>query len=74
MIAKLSIVVYAFARQMLTSLSVDKILLLRCVNWSTNFRSLPVTAEMAPCLKHTDCFIGIHVDANASCCLLQAMQ
>ena len=49
----LSIVVNALARRMLTLLSVDEILLLRYVNWSTNFRGLPLRVEMVPsCLKH----------------------
>ena len=52
MIENLSIASYAFARCMLTSLSVDKMLLLRYMNWSTNFRDSPLT-EMSPfCLKH----------------------
>ena len=49
----LSIAVHTFTRYMLTPLSVDKILLLRYVNWSTNFRGLSLKLEMAPsCLKH----------------------
>ena len=49
----LSIVVYALPMHMLTSLSVDEILLARYVNWSTYFRGLPLDEEMAPsCLKH----------------------
>ena len=48
----LSIAVHAFPMHMLTSLSVDEILLLRCVNRSTNFRGLPLKVEMAPHLKH----------------------
>ena len=38
MIINLSIVVHAFPVRMLTSLSVDEILLLRYMNWSTNLR------------------------------------
>ena len=38
---------------MLTSLSVDKMLLQRYVNWSTNFRGFPLRREMAAfCFKH----------------------
>ena len=40
MINNLSIAVHAFVRFMLTSLSVDEMLLLRYVNWSINFRGL----------------------------------
>ena len=42
MIYYLLIAVYAFARHMLTSLSVNEILLSRYVNGSTNFRGLPL--------------------------------
>ena len=48
MIGNLSIAVHALSLYMLESLSVDKILLLRYVNQSTNFRGLPVDEEMAP--------------------------
>ena len=45
--------VHTFTRHMLTSLSVDEILLLWYVNLSTNFRGLPLKMEMAPSLlKH----------------------
>ena len=55
MINNLSIVVHTFARHMLTSLSVDEILLPRYVNLSSNFRGLLLKVEMAPChLKHTN--------------------
>ena len=43
----LSIAVHAFMKHMLTSLSVDEILLLSYVDWYTNFRSLPTKMEMA---------------------------
>ena len=49
---KLSIAVYAFVVRTLTSLSVDEILLPKYINWSTNFRDLPLRTEMAPCFKH----------------------
>ena len=53
MVDNLSIAVYAFPMRSLASLSVDEILLLRYVNWSTNFRGLPLKVETAPsCLKH----------------------
>ena len=42
---------HAFDRNMLTSLSVDEMLLPRYVNWLTNFRSFKL--KIAPsCLKH----------------------
>ena len=48
-----SIAVHAFTRSMLTSLSVDEILLPRYVNWSTYLRGSLLKVEMAPfCLKH----------------------
>ena len=43
----LSIVFHVLASCMLTPLSVDEILLLRYVNWSTNFRCLSLRVEMA---------------------------
>ena len=49
----LSIAFYIFARDILTSLSIDEMLLLKYVNYSTNFRALSFRAEMAPSqLKH----------------------
>ena len=41
MIDSLSIAFYAFARDMLTFLSVNEMLLMKYVNWPTNFRDLP---------------------------------
>ena len=38
----------AFAKHILTSLLVDEMLLLRYVNWSSNFRSVPLRVGMAP--------------------------
>ena len=53
MINNLLIAVHTFTRQMLTSHSVDEILLPRCVNLSTNFIGLPLKMEMiTSCLKH----------------------
>ena len=49
----LSIAVHAFAWRILTSLSVDEILLLKYVNLSTNFRRPAFRVEIAPShLKH----------------------
>ena len=39
--------IHVFSRHMLTSLSVDEILLLRYVNRSTNFKGLPLKVKMA---------------------------
>ena len=46
MIDNLSINFIAFLGRMLTTLSVDEVLLLRCVKLSTNFRGLPLKMEM----------------------------
>ena len=44
---------HTFAKCMLTSLSVDEMLLPRYVNWSTNFRGSSLKVEVVPyCLKH----------------------
>ena len=52
LIINLSIAVRVFPMHMLTWLLVDEILLLRYMNWSTNFRGLTFNKEMAPiCLK-----------------------
>ena len=54
----LSIAFYAFAWPMLTSLAVDEKLLPRYVNWSTNFRGLPLKVGMASfCLKYRNVFL-----------------
>ena len=53
MINNLSIGLHAFARHMLTPLSVNEMLLPRYMNWSTNSRGLPLRVEMVPFyLKH----------------------
>ena len=48
MINNLSGVVKVLPMHMLTSLSVNEILLPRCVKWSTDFRGLAFNVEMAP--------------------------
>ena len=54
----LSVVVHIFERRMLTSISLDKILLPRCMNWCTNFRRLLLKVEMAPfCTKPENFFM-----------------
>ena len=58
-VINLSIAVYAFPMHMFISLSVDKILLLRYVNWCTNLRGLPLNEEMATsCLKHMNTILS----------------
>ena len=53
MIDKLLIAVLAFAKGMLTSLSVDEILLPRYMNLTTIFRGFPLRVKIAPSrLKH----------------------
>ena len=47
-VINLSVAVHALPMQMLTSLSVDEILLLRYINWFINFRGLPFNSEMIP--------------------------
>ena len=62
----LSIDVHSFSWHILTSLSVDEILLPRYVNMSTNFR-----VGVAPSrLKHMTCFICVYKEANSCklCC------
>ena len=55
MIDNLLIAVHAFARRILTPLSVYEMLLLRYVDWSSKFRGLPLWVRMAPsCLKHVN--------------------
>ena len=48
MIDNLSIAVQVLPMRLLTSLSVDEILLPAYMNWFTNFCSLPINEEMAP--------------------------
>ena len=54
MIDNLSIALQDFALCMLTSFSVDEILLPRYMNCSTNFRGLPLKGIALSCLKHMD--------------------
>ena len=48
MLDNLSIAAHDFPMRILTSLSVDEILLSRYRNWFTNFRDLPINEELAP--------------------------
>ena len=63
-----SIAAYAFTRCMLTSPSVNKILLSRCENLTTNFRGLTLQVDIAQSrLKHDFCFICVRVKGKGSC-------
>ena len=48
MINNLSIAVYVFGSNILSAESDVHICLAMCVNWTTNFRGLPLKEEMAP--------------------------
>ena len=74
MIDGLSIAVLAFTSRILISLSVDDTLLPWYVNLSTNVRGT-FRVEMASFSIKTYVlyFVCIHAEADASCCLLQAM-
>ena len=73
MIDNQSTAFHALARHMLTLPSVDEIFLPMYMNWSTNFRGLPLEVETATSgIKHLNsCF---HVRDSTSCCLIQVMQ
>ena len=62
---------YDIPKHMLTSLSIDEMLLPIYMNWFTNFRDLSLRMEMALFLfkTHVLCFIGIYIEGNASSCL-----
>ena len=68
--------VYVFARRMLISLSVDKIVQQRYVNLSINFWDLPTKVKMIPFLfkKREFLFICVHVEGSAARGLIQIMQ
>ena len=62
MINNLSIAVHTFSRHTFTTFSVDKILLLKYLNLSTNFRGLPVRWVKAPSyLKHINAILFVIV-------------
>ena len=66
----LSIADHAFPMGILTALSVDKILLPRYVNESTNFKALSFSVNLSPsCLKNMDSVLSVHIKANNSLCL-----
>ena len=66
-----SIAIHSFAMCMLTSLSLDEVLLPEYVNLSINLRGLPLRYGIGSFLFKTLilCFVSIHVEANASCYL-----
>ena len=65
--------IFAFPMSILTLLLVDEILLPRYVNYFTDFRSLTFNVAPSSLKKHDLYFIWVHIEANASCCLFQAM-
>ena len=76
MIDSLSIVVHVFVSRIMMSFSVDKKLLPRFMNLSTDFSEPPFKVEMSPFLIKTYilCFDCIHTETYTTCCLLQTMQ
>ena len=60
MVDNLSIALHALPKYMLTSLSVDEILLPKYINWSTNFRRLTFNDETVPSwLKHINWILSV---------------
>ena len=71
MIDNLLIAVHAFTSRILMSLSVDEKLFPRCVNFSTNFI---YNGHVSFLIKtHVLRFVGIYLETNATCCLLQTV-
>ena len=71
MIDNLGIAVHSFAMHMLTSLSVDEILLPRYVNTPINFWGLPQCGDGSFLFKiHEISFICLHIKTDAFCYLL----
>ena len=62
MINNLSIAVHAFTMHILILLSVDEILLPRYMNWSTDFRDLPLNMVMVPCWVLGLSFVKWHIN------------
>ena len=69
-IDSLLIVVHTFDRHILTSLPEDWTLLLKYTNLSTNFTT--IESRDGSFLIQI-CFVCIHMETNAFCCLFQAM-
>ena len=76
LVVKLSIAVHVLSTRMLTSPSVDKILLLSYINWYANFRDLPFNQETVPSwLKYMNFVLSeLTSRPNESCYLLHIMQ
>ena len=72
----MSIAAHTFSRCMLTSLSVDEILLPRYQNWAANFRDLSLLVAIAPSSSNAWTFVCVcvYVEDTTSCSLLQAIQ
>ena len=70
-VVNLLIIVLALPMSVLTWLSVDEILLLRYVNWFTNFNGLSFNDDIIFIKTHELCFIWFHEEINA--CLLYTM-
>ena len=71
LIDNLSIAVRTFVRRMFELFLVDAILLLRYVNMSINFRSMPLSGDSFFWFKtHELCSICVHVETHVSCCFL----
>ena len=70
MVINQSIAVHGISMLQLTLLSVDEILLLRYMNWSTDFRGLSFNKEMpSSCLKHMNSFfIWAYIAASLKRC------
>ena len=75
MVHNLSIAVYDLPMCILTSLSVDEILLLKYMNCSTNFRGFLFNEVIVLFWLNTwtQFYLSLHKD-DTFCCLLQAMQ
>ena len=67
-IENLSIALHAFCIFLLTSLSVNEILLLKYLNSFTNFTRIQLKVETAPFILNRWTVFWIHIEANASCC------
>ena len=76
MINNMSIAFLPFSRHILTSLLVDEMLLLRCVNSVLILEAYYLEWRWFLFIYsiHVLCFICIHVETNTSSCLHQAVQ
>ena len=68
MVVDLPIVIYAFPMHIITSLSVDEILLLRYANRSSNFRCFSSSVKIAPfLLKHMNFVLSEFMQRPMTC-------